>query len=175
MKLVRIWLYPLLLASGALLAQQSVPEHDGPRRVVTTTRLVAQLSELESQWFKALQQKDEPALRNLLGEDFQVWSPQASGPMPREEWQRNAFVQDLRSFHFQNMAARSLNDDTAVISFVLNESVQSHGKSRVENSFVVDIWSKHSDHWVCTDRYAAPLSNISAPKTEADHKPSGKP
>jgi len=155
-------------------AQQNMPTQHAPRRVVTTTRLVAVFSELETQWWQAVQNKDEAALRRLLGEDFQVWMPDVSGPVAREDWQQQAFARKWGSFHLRQMAVRLLNDETAVASFVLSQSVQSRGKPQADDYFVVDIWSKNGDHWVCTDRYASLVSRASGLAPVEDAKPSGK-
>jgi hypothetical protein len=173
MKVARIVLFCLVVGEAcAVCAQQDKPDPYAQRRVVTTTRLVAVFADLENQWLKAQQRKDKPALSRLLGEVFQVWMPSVSGPVPREEWQQQALAHQLTLFHFRQMAARSLNEATVVASFVLSESVQSGGKTIAKDHFVVDIWSKQDDQWVCTDRYISPLSSGQA--AAADVKPSGK-
>jgi ketosteroid isomerase-like protein len=172
---LRIILFGLMVGVPcAAFAQQDTADQGAPRRVVTTTRLVAVFSELENQWSEAVQHKDGAAMNKLMFEDFQLWTPKTSGPLPREKWQQQAFERDLRSFHLRQMAVRSLNEETAVTSFVLSESVQSGVKSRTEDYFVVDIWAKNGDHWLCTDRYASPLSSVSGRTTSEDLKPSGK-
>ena len=173
MRVARIVLSILVMGQACgVFAQQTQPDPNGARRVVTTTRLVAIFADLENQWLQAQQHKDESALSRLLGEDFQVWMPSVSGPVPREEWQQRAFARSLTSFQFRQMAARSLHEATVVTSFVLHETVQSEGKPTAEEYFVVDIWSKEGDQWVCTDRYISPLSSGQA--AAADVKPSGK-
>jgi hypothetical protein len=86
-----------------------------------------------------VQQKDSAALNRLLGEDFLELSPNVVGPVPREDWQQRAFAQELRSFRIRQMAVRSLNEETAVASFVVSESVQSGGALQERSSFVVDV------------------------------------
>src|SRR5437879_2122490 len=173
MKVARTVLFLLVMGQACgLFAQQKPPDPNGTRRVVTTTRLVAIFADLENQWLQALQHKDESSLSRLLGEEFQVWMPSMSGPVPREEWQQQAFARTLTAFQFRQMAARSLNEATVVTSFVLHENVQSAGKPTAEDYFVVDIWSKRDNQWVCTDRYLSPISNGQA--SAADVKASGK-
>jgi len=173
MKVPRIALFLLIMGQACgLFAQQNPPDSNGARRVVTTTRLVAIFSDLENQWLQALQHKDGSALSRLLAEDFQVWTPSVNGPVPREQWQQQTDARTLTAFQFRQMAARSLNEATVVTSFVLHENVQSRGKSTAEHYFVVDIWSKRDNQWVCTDRYVSPISSGQA--SAADVKPSGK-
>jgi len=173
MNVARVVLFLLVVGEACVVfAQQDLPDPNSARRVVTATRLVAVFAGLEKQWLEAQQHKDESVLGRLLGEDFQVWTPSVSGPVPREQWQQQAFARQLTSFHFRQMAARSLNEATVAVSFVLSENVQSEGKPTVEGYFVVDIWSKKDEGWVCTDRYVSPLSNGQTPA--ADVKPNGK-
>jgi len=175
MKIVRIILpYVMLGAACPASAQQAAHAQTTPRRVVTTTRLVALFSELENEWMQSVQHKDESKLASLLGDDFQLWTPETSGPTPREDWQKQTLARGLTSFQFRQMAVRSLGEDSAVISFVLRESVQSGGKPTAEEHFVVDIWSKKADRWVCTDRYASPLAAATRRAQPEDRRPSGK-
>jgi Domain of unknown function (DUF4440) len=175
MKVVRIILSCVVLGVAcAVSAQQAQHDQTGPRRVLTTTRLVSLFSELENQWMQAVQHKDGSALARLLGDHFQLWTPETNGPTPREDWQKQALAQSLVSFHFRQMAVRSLREDSAIVSFVLSKSVQSGGKLKVEAHFVVDIWSKEGDQWVCTDRYASPMLAVTRLAPAEDHKPSGK-
>lgn len=156
---------------GGAGARQNTP---GKRsgRIQITTRLVALFSELETRWLEAVQHKDEAALKQLLGEEFELWTPAAAGPVAREDWQKSSFSENLQWFRMRQMAVRSLNDGYAVASFVLNESIESGGKPEQRAWFVVDVWTKVSDHWLCTDRYAAPVA--SAGKGSGDLRPSGK-
>jgi hypothetical protein len=175
MKVLRIVLpYFVLGIACVVVAQQPGRDQSSPRRVATTTRLVALFSQLESEWMQAVLHKDDSALARLLGEDFQLWTPETSAPIPREDWQKEVLARSLTSFRFRQMAVRSLSENSAVTSFVLSESVQSGGKQRVEEHFVVDIWSKDADRWVCTDRYAAPLLAAAKRAQPEDRKPSGK-
>jgi hypothetical protein len=108
----------------------------------------------------------------LLGEDFLELSPNAAGPVPREDRQRRAFAQELQSFRLRQMAVRSLNGET-VASFVLNESVQSGNALQERSSFVVDVWTRTTGRWVCTGRYVSLVSGA-GPSAVEDAKPTGK-
>jgi hypothetical protein len=127
---------------------------------------------MENQWFEAMQQKKSADLDKLLDEEFQVWTPMVAGPTPRETWQQYAFARTLQSIKIRQMAVRSITDDNAVVSFLANESVQSAGKPAAEEYFVVDLWSKKSGHWLCTDRYVSPVAGARA--GAEDKKPTGQ-
>src|SRR5437868_15546211 len=80
-----------------------------PRRIVTTTRLVAIFSELENDCMKAVQENDANALDRLLSEDFQIWTPSPPGhPIPREDWLKQA--EKPQSFRIRQMAVRGVAD-----------------------------------------------------------------
>ena len=159
---------------GLARAQESNPlPTSASQRVVTTTRLVTIFSDLEAEWLQGVRQKDSAALDRLLGEDFLELSPNVVGPVPREDWQPRAFAQELRSFRIRQMAVRSLNEETALASFVVSESVQSGGALQERSSFVVDVWTRTSGRWVCTGRYVSLVSGA-GPSAVEDAKPTGK-
>ena len=162
----------LLIATTGLIWAQSAPQH-GPQRIQITTRLVAQFSQMENQWFEAVQQKKSADLDLLLDENFQIWTPMMAGPTPREAWQSYAYARTLASFKIRQMAVRSINDDNAVVSFLANEGVQSADKPAAEEYFVVDLWSKKTGRWLCTDRYVSPVAGAAIQST-GDRKPTGK-
>ena len=166
----------VVVALGAGLAAQQNTSGPGknPGRIQITTRLVALFSELETGWYEAVEHKDGATLNRLLGEEFQVWTPASAGPVSREDWQRGAFSGNLQSFRLRQMAVRSLSDEIAVASFVLNERVQAGGKLEQQEFFVVDVWTKVSNHWLCTDRYTAPVASADRRSGAQDLRPSGK-
>ncbi len=164
----------LSLVPSAVLAHSQATPKSGPGRIVTVTRLVAMFSDLESQWLTAVQQKDESALKRLLADDFQVWTPTPPGdPITREDWLKQAWAGRLESFHLRQMAVRSLTDDTALASFVLSETVERAGKTTRRDYFVVDVWRKNDNQWQVTDRYVSSHAGASHP-AQTDVKPSGK-
>lgn len=150
---------------------QASPAKAASGRVLTTTRLVALFSDLETRWLKAIEQRDTGALDRMLGEDFEVWTPAPPGaPIPRDDWQKNAFAQHLASYHIRQMAVRSVSEDAAVVSFVLATRVEGNGTSTDESYFVVDLWENEDGKWKCTDRY---LSRTE-PSANTQVRPTGK-
>lgn len=174
MKRIGIVLVALVLIRwpGTVLAQPSTPPPQGPQKVQITTRLVAQFSQMENQWMQAVQRKKTDQLAQFLDDDFQVWTPSIAGPTAREVWQQEALARTLESVHIRQMGVRSVNDENAVVSFIVDESVQSAGKTAMEEYFVVDLWSKRADHWLCTDRYVSQVAGDGV--AAEDRKPSGK-
>jgi len=143
----------------------------GGRRIVTTTRLVAQFSDLEQQLIRAAQHKDEAALNKLLSEDFEQWSPDPPGdPVPREEWMHNALTAVItQSFQLRQMAVRMVGD-TAVVSFVLSQKAACEGRDCSGDSFIVDLWQLHKDAPQLLVRYASNIKRV----PQLPRKPTGK-
>jgi hypothetical protein len=152
----------LLVCCGVDQAQQPVPNtKSGPSRIVTTTRLVAQFSQLERQWLKAVADRDQDALDGLMSQDFQEWNPQSIDPVPREEWLRQRAGRAEAGTLMQQMAVRDLGS-AALVSFVLS--------TKAGQWFIVDVWERLGENWQVTDRYASRVTGgVSRPV-----RPSGK-
>jgi len=161
-----------LTGSGSALAQSS--PQTPPSHVAITTRLVALFSDLEEQWLNAIQKKDSAALDHLLGDEFQVWTAAPPGsPIPREDWQVQSLASPPASFQLSQMAVRTVADNVAIASFVLQTSLNRNGAAVSQRHFIVDVWTKGGDNWVCTDRYQSELSG-SASAVRSDIHPTGK-
>ena len=141
-------------------------------RVVTKTRLQVVFSNLETRWLTAIQKKDSSALDQLLGENFEVWTPAQNEPIPLEEWKQQAFSRTLRSFQIRQLAVRAVSEDASIASFVLSQEIKNAGNPRTEDAFVVDVWIKEGESWRCSDRY---VSTVPSSKSVAeDTKPTGR-
>ena len=157
----------LVLASSTLVrAQSSV-------RIEARTRLVSQFSEMHKQWFEAVKRKDSAALNRLLSEDYEVWTPVHDGPIRREDWQAQAFAENLQDFHVTGMAVKALPGGVAVESFRLAESRSATTGGVTKDFFVVNVWTSDKDGWRCTDSYVSPATE-QATAQSAPAKPTGK-
>ena len=169
---MRLFLSGLLMV---MIAACASPAQQTTRRVVTRTRLQVLFSDLESQWLTAVQHNDKAALDGLLTDEFTVWSSKPPGdPMPREEWQAEAFAHPPQSFQLRQMAVRAVSANIAIASFRLAETMGSGAQARRESYFVVDVWNKvgKGDEWRCSDRYLSRVPEETQPK--GDVKPTGK-
>jgi hypothetical protein len=113
-------------------------------------------TELENQWLKADQDKDQAAINRIVAEDFEVWTSAPHGsPMSRADWLLEVFGKRLLSFQVKQLAVRDLSPDIAVVSFVETATYQQSATPQTEDRFIVDIWINHhgGDNWRCTDRY----------------------
>jgi Domain of unknown function (DUF4440) len=161
----------LLFAPGAAQTQTAPQVASG--RAVVATRLVAMFSDLETQWLTAVQNKNTAVLDHLLSDEFQVWIADPPGaPLPREDWQAHALAAPPSIFHLRQMAVRPVSDDIAIASFVLQESMTRDGKDVSQQQFIVDVWKKTAESWLCTDRYSSDIAKN--PMPQANKKPTGK-
>jgi hypothetical protein len=140
-------------------------------QIETRTRLVSQFSGLQNQWLDAIKQRDAAALDRLLSDDFEVWTPDHPAPIPREEWQAQAFAENLKSFKIADMAVKSPRDGVAIESFRLETTMSSNRSTSTQQFFVVNLWINEQDHWLCTDSYVSP---VAAAPAVTPVKPSGK-
>jgi uncharacterized protein DUF4440 len=148
----------LLCTPGLLPSPQG---QEKGHRVVTNTRLQVFFSELETQWLKAVQEKNPAALNRVVSDDFHLWTAIPRNPISREEWLLGVFGRNLQSFQLWQLAVRQVSAEIAVVSFVQTETYQS-ATPQTENHFIVDIWinSGSGDNWRCTDRYFSEVSGI---------------
>ena len=157
MKRIFVLVFPIMVGALCFGQGQVAPERRATR-IVTRTRLVAIFSDLEDQLFKALQEKNENAVKSLVGEEFQVWTPSPPGdPVPLEEWQKQSLAEDLKSFHLRQLAALPVHDTAVLVHFVLSRTVGRRGKTSVLDYFIVDLWKKNNETWQLCNRYASPL------------------
>jgi hypothetical protein len=70
------------------------------------------------------------------------------------------------------MAVRTVADNVAIASFVLQTSLTRNGATVSQKHFIVDVWTKTGEHWLCTDRYFS--ESFFAATTGQSSKPSGK-
>jgi hypothetical protein len=158
MRVQRAATFLVLLCTLGLLPSPQGQEKG--HRVVTNTRLQVFFSELETQWIKAVQEKNPAALNRVVSDDFHLWTAIPRNPISREEWLLGVLGRHLQSFQLRQLAVRQLSPAIAVVSFVQTETFES-ATPQAENHFVVDIWinSGSGDNWRCTDRYFSEVSD----------------
>lgn len=131
-------------------------QNKGDKAPTGETKLQVFFSELETQWLKAAQAKDQTALNGIVGDDFQLWnSASPAKSVPRAEWLGEVFSRRVLSFNVRQLAVRQLSSEIAVVSFIEAEQYQQSATPQTQQHFIVDIWiNKGSgDNWRCTDRY----------------------
>ncbi len=173
-----VYVKPLVVFLIGMLTMPAVAQstNPAPGRIVTTTRLVAMFSQLESELESGIQHDDSSALNRLLSEDFEVWTPAPPGqPIPREDWlQQQSTAAKIESFHVAQMAVRGLAENISIASFVLSETQQASGHPVQKLFFVVDVWKKSGQQWQLTDRYLAPVTRPKPTMSRCDKPPTGR-
>lgn len=143
-------LLPLLALTASLTVPAAQVAGDQQQRVPTVTRQVQLFSALESELMTAVQTGDSAAIDKMLADDFELRSGAMPGtPTPRAEWLRHSHGQVAAPI--EQMAVHDYGT-TAVVSYL--------GKRGARHDiFIVDIWSKSSDAWKLSARYASPAGD----------------
>ena len=165
-------LFLVVILVGIAWSQSRISQ-GAPKRIQTTTRLVAIFSDLNNELFQSIQKHDAAAFDRLVGENFELRTVSTpDDPKSRDDWQRLEFRRRLQSFRISHMAVRGLRDDVAIVSFVLE---QNRGTTPpVQKSFVVQAWSRVGDAWTCQEAYVSPIAASATPSRKSDRRPSGK-
>jgi ketosteroid isomerase-like protein len=162
----------LAILSVAAAAQEPVKPPLNPR-IITATRQVSIFTDLEKQLLKAVQAKNEAALKNLVGDDCMIEMPDAD-PMPGDDWIASVLGKDyvLKSFSVRQVSALD-QGDLVVIKFDRVQQATYKGAPENGEFFVVDVWKKNGDSWKLANRYVSKVSSVPwMPKD--DVKPTGK-
>jgi len=160
-----------ILSVGAA-AQEPVKPPLSPR-IITATRQVSIFTDLEKQLLKAVQAKDEAALKNLVGDDCMIEMPDAD-PMSGDDWIASVLGKDyvLKSFSVRQVSALD-QGDFVVIKFDRVQQATYKGAPEGGEFFVVDVWKKNGESWKLANRYVSKVSSVPwMPK--GDVKPTGK-
>jgi hypothetical protein len=165
MRVRRVATLAVLFCALSLLAWPQDQEKEHP--VVANKHLQIFFSELETQWLKAMQDKDQAALNRIVSDDFQVWTASPPGnPISRSEWLLGIFGRRLLSFNLRQLAVHQLTPEIAVVSFIQTETYKQSATPQTEDHFVVDVWITKGtgDNWRCTDRYVSLVAGIASKK-----------
>lgn len=131
--------------SLCLLSSPAFAQTAAGGRIATTTRLVAEFSDLEARLNRAIQRKDRAVLDKLLSEDFEEWTPAPPGnPTPLDQWMDRELSANLRSFELRQMAVETMGD-MAVVSLVESRRAVCGGRACEATSFIVDLWRMRGD------------------------------
>ena len=157
-----------MLLSICVFAQDQVPTGGRPSggRTETPTRGVIKYKALERALLQAQQDKRQDAARQMIAEDFEIWSAEKNEPTPRELWEQGLASSNISWFQIRNMAVRDFGS-VAVVSFLLDRRGEANGKPVTPTVYVVDVWQQQTGKLAV--RY------ISAPgKPAAQLMPTGK-
>jgi ketosteroid isomerase-like protein len=145
-----------LCAAAQTRRAANAPVRAQQGRIMTATRQVVQFGGLERDLMNSIQKKDQDAIRRLLADDFQVWSPENEGGLGVQEWLANELSKGVAGYSVRITSARSFGNDVNVVSFTLSESLKA--ESAPKAYFVVDVWTKAGEDWKIASRYISPTT-----------------
>lgn len=127
-------------AAAVLLCILRLPvwSQDQPKGhgVAPKPQLQVFFSKLETQWFNAIQDRDQAALNLIVSDDFHLWTSVPPGnPVSREAWLVGIFGRRLLSFSMRQLAVRGISSNIVVVSFVQTETYQQSATPRTEDQF----------------------------------------
>jgi len=164
--------YLVVLAVSISVAAQEPVKPSLSRRIITATRQVSIFTNLETQLLKAVQAKDQTALKNLISEDCIIEMPDAD-PLPAEDWLAAVLAKDfmLKKFGVRQVSAVEMGN-VVVVKFDRLQEATYKGAPDTGEFFVVDLWRKEGDAWKLASRYVSKVSSVVPPSSDA--KPTGK-
>ena len=164
--------YLVVLAVSISVAAQEPVKPSLSRRIITATRQVSIFTNLETQLLKAVQAKDQTALKNLITDDCMIEMPDTD-PLPAEDWLAAVLAKDfmLKKFGVRHVSAVELGN-VVVVKFDRLQEATYKGAPDTGEFFVVDLWRKEGDAWKLASRYVSKVSSVVPPSSDA--KPTGK-
>lgn len=167
MRFLLVGLFLTISVGSSVCAQDRLPPGVRGSDSAMATRGVSKYLQLERSLQKAIQDKDETAIRPLLTQDFEFRPGNKPDADNMETWMKSVMagtdiknnVRDLNVREFENIA---------IVSFYLDRNAASRGRDIKTTSFVVDVWRQSVNQLVV--RYIAELGK-SAPRPM---RPSGR-
>lgn len=131
----------VLFVSIFSIAQSQAPAaHDAGG---TLTRSASKYKGLETALLQAQQDKKQDAVKQMMDDDFEVWSAEKNEPTPREAWEQGWMSGNLSWFQIRNVAVREFGN-LAIVSFLLDRRGSVGEKAMTPTVFVVDVWRQDS-------------------------------
>jgi hypothetical protein len=145
----------LAMLSPAFAQDRAAAGRGAPGQT-TLTRSASKYQDLEIALIRALQDRSDSRLNQILANDFEVWSAERSGPTSRQDWQKAAFATRTQPSRIRDLTVREFGE-MAVVSFLLQGGPAGRG---VPPLFVVDIWTQSTNtlnvRYLSTPAKAAP-------------------
>ena len=152
-------------------AQEPVKPKLNPR-IITATKQVQMFLELEMQFLKTIQKKDQAGVQAMLAEDFQIQMPDAD-LLAGDEWLEQIMAKDfvLQNFGVRNVTVVDLGN-AAVVKFERRQDATYKGQPANGELYVVDVWKKEGKTWKLANRFVSQTSSAAMPQKPV--KPTGK-
>lgn len=147
----------LACGTGAL-AQPAV--RGGPGAGMATRSVSAYLG-LERELAQSLQARDRQAVRQFIGDAFEVRSPDAQEATSAEDWLNEQVRHAPSRAIVRDLAVREFND-IATVSFLMDATRVINGKPVPSTVYMVDVWQQ-STHKLLVRYVSTPRQAIPAP------------
>ena len=118
----------------------------------------AELAKLEEGWMRAMQDRDEARLEELVAPGFRFTALHlAPEPMSREQWMGAALGgYTITTFAFEDVEI-DVFGDTAVVHARYSQ-IASYSTVNLSNVFrLTDVWSRHTGRWQVVARHSSVL------------------
>ncbi|HEX7285971.1 MAG TPA: nuclear transport factor 2 family protein [Candidatus Angelobacter sp.] len=165
-------LLSVMIAAAVFVSAQEPVKPKLNSRIITATKQVQMFLELEMQFLKAVQKKDQAGVQAMLTEEFQIQMPDAD-PLAGDDWLEQVMAKDftLQNFGIREMTVVDLGN-AAVVKFERRQDATYKGQPANGEFFVLDVWKKEGDAWKLANRFVSQTSSAAMPKKPV--KPTGK-
>jgi ketosteroid isomerase-like protein len=118
-----------------------------------------ELAEVEEDWMRAMQERDEPRLEELVAEGFRFTALHlAPEPMSREQWMGAA----MGGYHIVSFAYQSMDidvfGDTGVIHARYSQIANYDAVNLSHGYRLTDVWARIDGRWQVVARHSSILS-----------------
>ena len=165
-------LLPAVIGFALLATAQEPVKPKLNTRIITATKQVQMFLELEMQFLKTIQKKDQAGVQAMLTEDFQIEMPDAD-LLAGDDWLEEVMAKDfiLQDFGIRQVAVVELGT-AAVVKFERRQNATYKGQPANGEFFVVDVWKKEGKTWKLANRFVSQTSSAAMPTKPV--KPTGK-
>ena len=118
---------------------------------MTTTAVEQEIVELETEYWRAIRDKDTDAAIRLTDEPCLVAGAQGARSVDHKAFVAMAKspVWELRKFELADADVRMLTDDVAVIGYTVTEEMVVEGKPLTLKAADTSTWVRRNGRWVC--------------------------
>ena len=118
---------------------------------------MSEFEDLEAEWARIVEARDEAAARSFLADDFVLSSTGGVGPsVPKDEWLAALDEIDTRSLVPRDVDARVFGD-VAVVSARLRWDATLRGEDLTGDYAVTDVFTRGGGRWLASWRISVRL------------------
>lgn len=116
----------------------------------------SELMDLETQWMNAWKERNEPAARSFLADDFTLASSLSTGELVnKEQWIEKAMHNyECRNFRIEKLVAKQYGN-TAIVTLWFFQDATANGQDWSGLFLLTDIWVHQNDRWQVVTRHSS--------------------